>query len=195
MVFATPEQAGSDRAILYMHGLCGEALAFRTWSSAVAPWGTLVALQGDIPCDVPYRFSWNYDARSLQARIERALDGVARARGRAVSHNDLTIIGYSQGALRAEALAKRFSSQYTRVILISGPRPPHLDGFSKHQRIVLMSGAIEDSRELRRAADLLRAKGLAANFFVLPNAGHGDYGPDAEQAMSKTLEWVFGAAP
>ncbi len=113
----------SRRVLVYLHGYCGDVNAVGAFVPAAQAHGTLIALLGDQPCpkDKPGRFKWGSDPYALDQRIQRAIRLVNRAQQLDLDAHDITLFGYSQGALRAESLARYYAQRYPRVIL-GGPR-------------------------------------------------------------------------
>src|SRR3954447_14184833 len=90
------------RVIVYLHGYCGDVNAVGAFVPAAAAHGALIALLGDQPCkDKPGRFKWTSDAHALDQRIQRAIRLVNRAHQWDLDSRDVTLFGYSQGAVRA----------------------------------------------------------------------------------------------
>ena len=86
------------RALVYLHGYCGDVNAVRAFVPAAAAHGTLIALLGDQPCpDKPGRFKWSDDVHGLDERIKRAVRLVNHALNLELDARDLTLFGYSQG--------------------------------------------------------------------------------------------------
>src|SRR5205085_1178971 len=120
--------------------------------------------------------SWTPDIEALDLRIERTFYelGVRPLR-------DVTLIGYSQGASRVEALARKFPDRYTRLVLMAGPSPPSVRTLKSLRAVVTMAGE-RDRRDLMRAgAEAFRAAGVPATFQLIPEARHGEMGPHPEQ--------------
>jgi predicted esterase len=182
---------GDRRAIVYLHGVCGRVEAFRAWERAAVRHGTVVALLGDAPCDGTGRFSWGPDVARIDARVTAALRAVGEVRGAPLDASDVTVIGYSQGSLRAAALARRFPGRYRRVVIAASPTTPTPDGLQR-VRAALVGGGLDRRQHLFDAARAFRAAGLDASYFELPGAHHGEYGPDAERAMGDVLTWLEG---
>jgi len=160
--------------------------------------GTLIALLGDQPCkDKPGRFKWSNDIRGLDARIERAVRLVNRAQGLHLDPHDITLFGYSQGAVRAESLARFYASHYPRVILGGPPRRPKPAHFARIRVIAVFGGELEDTRDMLGGADDLIAAGFRARFFLLPGVDHGDFGGELEgnRALGEILAFVDGDQP
>src|SRR5579859_4894471 len=103
--------------MVFLHGMCGHALGYAQsfqWNAAKK--GTLIAPQGDKSCGGPWSM-WSGDLDTLDARIVSAF----RALGHDDPIDDVLVIGYSQGAVRAEGLARKWPKRYTRLILMAGP--------------------------------------------------------------------------
>jgi predicted esterase len=193
-VYVAHAPPGEQRAIVYLHGRCGDVLAFRAWARAAARYGTLIALQGDVPCKGGWRSTWSYDMAGLDRRIHRAIEAVSAARGSPLDAASITLVGYSLGAARVEGLAKRFPGRYERAILIAGPSPPEASSFPGAAAVVLMAGDRDRRRHLQEAAAALLAGGVPARFMLLPGARHGEYGPAGERVMGEALAWAFARA-
>src|SRR5882724_11201130 len=75
-----PAAEPGRRALVYLHGYCGDVNAVGAFVPAAAAHGTLLALLGDQPCsDKPGRFKWSGDIHGLNERIQRAVRLVNRA--------------------------------------------------------------------------------------------------------------------
>jgi pimeloyl-ACP methyl ester carboxylesterase len=118
-----PAAIPGRRVIVYLHGYCGDVNAVGAFVPAAAAHGALIALLGDQPCkDKPGRFKWSSDTHALDQRIQRAIRLVNRAHHWDLDPSDVTLFGYSQGAVRAEALVRYYAKRYPRVILGGPPR-------------------------------------------------------------------------
>src|SRR5829696_387903 len=101
-VLALRATRGSER-VVFLHGMCGEADSYlRAFRLAASRFGRMIALQGDLDCpDQPGRGrTWSKDIRALDRRIETAWRVIGDQR----PLNDVVVVGYSLGAVRAEAL-------------------------------------------------------------------------------------------
>ena len=188
----------SRRVLVYLHGYCGDVNAVGAFVPAAAAHGTLIALLGDQPCkDKPGRFKWSSDTHSLDERIQRAIRLVNRAHSWDLDVSDVTLFGYSQGAVRAEALSRYYAKRYPRVILGGPPRRLKTEHFKHAQAIAVFGGELENTREMVSGAEDLIADGFRAHFFLLPGVDHGDFGGElaGNLALSEILEFVSAPAP
>jgi pimeloyl-ACP methyl ester carboxylesterase len=62
------------------------------------------------------------------------------ALGHAEPIGDIIVIGYSQGATRAESLARRFPDVYTRLVPMGGPYAADPHGLESLRAAVAMAG-------------------------------------------------------
>jgi pimeloyl-ACP methyl ester carboxylesterase len=179
-------RGGPDR-IVFLHGLCGHGLGYaQSFQNTAAERGALVAPQGDVPCgDGPWA-RWSADLDALDARITQAFVAL----GHAQPIVDRIVIGYSQGATRAESLARRFPDRYTRVVLIGGPYAAKATGLSHLRAAVTMAGD-RDRRDLMQAgARVLEAAKIPATFLLIPGASHGSMGSNPERTMAEVFAWI-----
>lgn len=192
VVFAPP---GEDDAMLYLHGVCGDPTAPGSFADAIAEFGTLVSLRGDEACDGSARRRWSNDLDGIDRRATRALARVAEVRGEPLDGAALTLLGYSQGALRAEALAGRFPRRYPRVLLMGGPHAPDPKNLASASAVVLMAGERDAGAHLRDGAKRLGEGGIPARFIEIPEARHGEYGPRASETLREALAWAYASRP
>ncbi|MEI9951498.1 MAG: hypothetical protein WDO74_21600 [Pseudomonadota bacterium] len=186
------------RVLVYLHGYCGDVNAVGAFAPVAAAHGTLIALLGDQPCkDKPGRFKWSRDTHALDQRIARAIRLVNRAHHWDLDAGDVTLFGYSQGALRAEALVRYYGRRYPRVILGGPPRRLAVEHFKHVKAIAVFGGELEDTHDMQAGAEDLSAAGFQARFFLLPGVGHGDFGGElaGNLALSEILEFVSAPAP
>ncbi|MGC4069254.1 MAG: hypothetical protein QM784_32315 [Polyangiaceae bacterium] len=173
--------------LVFLHGMCGHGLGYaQAFQYSAAKKGTLIAPQGDLSCGGPWS-KWSSNISALDARIQTTF----RKLGFADPIVDVVVIGMSQGATRAEALARNYPKRYTRLISMAAPtslRPfdlPNLDG------AVLMAGE-RDRRDLMRASErALKSSGVPAQFMLIPEATHGAMGPTPELTMGAALDWLW----
>jgi len=188
-------EASSREAIVYLPGLCGDITAVDSWAHAASRHGTLVAVNGDLRCRGGRRYRWSTNLAAIQRRIDRALEVVRASRGGQLRTRQLTLIGYSQGATRAQALAARYPERYPRVLLGSPPVRPSEQKLSGVQAVAVVGGQLEHKAKMREGVAELRDAGEPVRFLVLPDAGHGHYGPEADRVMGQALDFLFQSAP
>lgn len=173
--------------LAFLHGMCGHGLGYaQAFQFSAAKKGTLIAPQGDLSCGGPFS-KWSSDVTALDARIVKVFQALVEPDDAA----EVAIIGMSQGADRAVALAKRYPHRYTRLISMDAPaalRPGQL----RHLRAaVMMAGALDRRDLMRQSAQALTASGVPATFMIIPQARHGEMGPTAEQTMGAALDWLW----
>ena len=176
------------RAMVFLAGMCthpgGYVMAFQ---HTAASRGDLVGLQGDVSCggDGAMRM-WSSDLEKLDRRIDAAFV----AAGLPVP-SEVLVIGYSQGAERAERLMERWPTKYTRAILIASPITPSPARLHGTAAIALMAGSFDIAQARMRdaAAPLVRA-GIPARYSVIPKAHHGELGDTPEDTMRAALDFV-----
>ncbi len=178
-------------AIVYLHGRCTEpAIDVERIAQATSHHGTLLAPQGDEACPGGKGFRWTTDIEAIQSRIDRALQAVAAVRGGALDPSQITLIGYSEGAARAEALAHAFPARYPRVILIGAPTAPTAANLAGAHAVALLAGQKDRQDLMKIGLQSLEHASKPARFFELPGAEHGEFGPEGERVMSEVLDFV-----
>jgi predicted esterase len=182
-------EPSNSRALVYLHGRCGRIHAVDAWPEAARAYGTLIALRGDKPCPEQRR-RWGTDIDELHQRILKALRAIKKLRRGALATDEVTLFGYSQGATRAEGLARRYPRIYRRVILGGPPTQPSPAHLSRALAIAVFGGDSETTEKMQLGAEELIAAGKKARFFTIPCAGHGDFGPEAERVMAEILSFV-----
>lgn len=172
--------------LVFLHGMCGHGLGYaQSFQFSAAKAGTLIAPQGDVSCGGVWS-KWSNDVAKLDARIVAAF----RELGHAEPIDDVTVIGMSMGATRAEQLIRRFPERYTRLIAMAGPNVVDARGLHQLRAAVLMAGE-RDRRDLMKASErVLRARGVPAQFMLIPEATHGAMGPVPEQTMGAALAFL-----
>ena len=151
---------------------------------AAAAHGGIVALQGDTPCRDGSR-RWSPDTIGTAARIDAAL----RAAG-FDDLSDITLVGYSQGAERAEWLAHRFPAKYTRFILMAGPILPSHARFSEAHGVVTLAGYGDVRENMANGAKRLRRSAIPAIYMELPGLEHGQLAPGANEVVGLAFDWL-----
>lgn len=193
-VYVAHANASITRAIVYLHGVCGDVFAVRSWLGAATRFGTLVAPLGDKPCPGGKRFKWAGSTADLQSRIERALAAVKTARGGNLDVEQPILFGYSQGASRAEFLVERYPARYSLLVLGGAPLQPSTARLRSARHIALLGGEREPRAHMERGLAELRRAERSVRLFVLPGAGHGEYGTDAARVLSEVFEWLLVSA-
>jgi predicted esterase len=175
---------GNDR-IVFLHGLCGHGLGYlQSFQFAAAKHGMAIAPHGDLACNGPWR-SWSIDLVAIEQQIEDSFAVLGEAEPRA-----MTLIGYSLGATRAEALARKYPDRYDALVLIAAPTAPQPSKLSGLRAAAMMAGSRDRQELMKSAVKRYTRAGIASRFFVLPGAAHGEMGPEAERVMDEVLAWV-----
>ena len=185
----------TSQAIVYLPGLCGDITAIDSWAKAASRYGTLIAVNGDIRCHGSQRYRWSANLARIQRRIDRALELVKKSRAGRLRTRQLTLMGYSQGATRAQALAARYPDRYPRVLLGSPPVIPSRRKLSAARAVAIVGGQLEPRGRMQAGARVLEDAGEPVRFLLLPDAGHGHYGPEANRIMGEALGFLFRTAP
>lgn len=179
------------RTMLFVPGMCvhpgGYVMSFQHAASAR---GELVSVQGDVSCggDGTMR-RWSYDLEAMDRRIDAAFAAAGLGEPR-----DVIVIGYSQGAERAEKLVARWPAKYSRAVLIASPLTPSPRLLRRARGVALLAGTLDGSREsMRGAVEPLRRAGVLAAYFPIVGARHGEMGKTPEDTMRQALDFVEGA--
>jgi pimeloyl-ACP methyl ester carboxylesterase len=181
------EPHGRER-LVFLHGMCGHALGYaQSFQFSAARWGTLIAPQGDRICGKAPWALWSADIDALDARIVEAF----RALGEPLPIDDIVLMGYSQGATRAEALARKHPQRYTRLVLLGAPSATRANGLRALRGAVMMAGEHDRQDQMKAGVRALTAIGIPCTFIQIPEATHGAMGPTPEQTMGEALEWLF----
>ena len=176
--------------LVFLHGRCGHALGYaQSFQFAAAKRGRLVAPQADVVCGGGPWAKWSRDVKALHERIERAFIAL----GDAPPIDDICVIGYSQGATRAEALAREFPDSYSRLISIGAPGVANPQGLTHLRSALMMAGERDRQDLMKTGAQRLAAAKIRAEFRLIPEATHGSMGPHPEQTMQEALDWVYAA--
>jgi len=173
-----------NKAVM-LAGMCANpAWYLNTFAYAAVEYGDFVGLQGDVVCGGSST-KWSSNSPLIERRMTQAFDEAGMGDLR-----DVTVVGYSQGAERAEWLAAYDPSRFTRFVLIGGPIVPSVERFAHAHAVVLMAGSLDLQTLMREGAERLSKAGIPATFMVLPGARHGDMGPKAQEMMGKALSWL-----
>lgn len=174
--------------MVFLHGMCGHGLGYaQSFQRAAAKRGTLIAPQADVPCsnNGPWA-KWSKDVAGLDGRIAEAF----RKLGHADPITDVIAIGYSQGATRAETLARTFPERYTRLVLMGGPYAAKAQGLGTLRAAVAMAGDRDRRDLMQQSARVLTAAKVPATFLLIPDAPHGSMGSDPERTMDEMFDWM-----
>lgn len=190
--FVVHGAAGVTRAMVYLHGVCGNVDKVRDWTDVASHHVTTIAIYGNKPCPTSSsRFSWNQDVELIHQLIQSALTQVAEARDGQLDVSRVIVFGYSQGASRAERLAERYPERYPWVILGGPPATPRLEQLRGLQRLAILVGSEERQEHLADVAAAFTASGLPTHFDVFAGAVHGVFGRSAPVVMDRTLRWLL----
>jgi pimeloyl-ACP methyl ester carboxylesterase len=181
---------GPDK-LVFLHGMCGHGLGYaQSFQHAAARRGTLIAPQADVVCGEGPGAKWSQDVAALDARITAAF----RALGFSEPITDICVLGMSQGATRAAALARAFPERYTRLVSMGAPTAVDPSGLTRLRSAVLMVGSRERKDLMRSSEQALQRKGVPAKSLVIPDADHAGMGPSPEQTMAEALGWLWDNA-
>jgi predicted esterase len=187
-VYVTRGGRPGPAKLVFLHGLCSSGQGYaQSFQESAAKKGTLIAPQGDVLCGKGPASSWSSNVESLNARVVDAFQKL----GESGPVEDVTVIGYSQGATRAVALARAYPERYSRLILMGGPERPSPQGLSHLVSVVTMAGERDRQDLMRAGARSFERAGMPATFMVIPEAVHGSMGPNPEKTMDHALDWLF----
>ncbi|HEY6081621.1 MAG TPA: hypothetical protein VIW29_22555, partial [Polyangiaceae bacterium] len=190
--YVLPGDAGDQRVIIYLHGMCGDVAAADYFRGAVRAHGTLLALRGDTHCSGE-RFKWRDDPSTIVRRLRAALASVSQAKRVQLALEGALLFGYSQGADRAEKLAWQYPKLFPRLVLGGPPMKASPTKLARAVRVAVLGGELETTGNMRAGADALQAAGIDCRFFTLECAYHGYYGTSAETQLGEVLTWVSGS--
>jgi pimeloyl-ACP methyl ester carboxylesterase len=188
----THASAEINHAIIYLHGMCGNSRGADPWADLAAQRGTLIVLRATVPCPDRPGYKWPTDIELIQRQIDAALDLVAEKRGGRLEKRVLSIVGYSQGAHRAEKLAALAPQRYPLVVLGGPPTAPSPELLGPTHRIAILGGELEDTTHMEAGRLDLAQAGVTTRFFLLPGAHHGDYGPHGRRVMQEVFAFLDG---
>lgn len=177
-----------DGRLVFLHGMCGHAHGYaQSFQHAAAHYGTLISPQADRLCGGGPWAKWSHDVEALDRRIVDAF----RRLGHPDPIDDIAIIGYSQGATRAETLARRWPERYTRLISIGAPDAPSGRGLKGLKAAVMMAGEFDRRDQMHRGVRSMVGHGVPSTFVLIPGARHGAMGNTPEQTMATALDWLW----
>jgi predicted esterase len=173
--------------MLFIPGMCVHPGGYvASFQNTAASRGDLVALQGDVSCggDGSAR-QWSPNLRAMDTRIEEAFHvaGIGEV-------EDVVVIGYSQGAERAERLVARWPEKYRAAILIASPIEPLPHDFKSALAVVTMAGTRDFQGKMRAAVGPLKRANVPSVFLSIPDAQHGQMGSAPEETMAEALDFV-----
>ncbi|MDB4937797.1 MAG: uncharacterized protein JWP87_4769 [Labilithrix sp.] len=183
-------RGASERRLqmIFLPGMCVHPGGYvQAFQHTAASRGDLVGLQGDVSCggDGSAR-RWSSDLEALDRRIGAAF----RATGLGEPRN-VVVIGYSQGAERAERLVARWPDKYDRAILIGSPVVPSPRTLRRAKAVVLMAGTYDVAvAPMRSAVGPLQSASIPATFLEITGARHGQMGVEPERTMEAALDFV-----
>ena len=185
--------AEKRNVLVFLHGRCSHPdVDIASWAQIASLEGTLLVPRADQPCpgvDADVR-RWTGDLDQIQARIDAALAVVGASRAGGVDTGTITLIGYSEGSARAEALAGRSPERYRRVILIGSPEIPSPVHLGQTLAVAFLAGEKDRQDLMRSGQRALETGGKHARFFELPGAEHGEFGPEGGRVMGEALTWL-----
>lgn len=187
---------GSRRVAFYLPPKCTDPMpSFQGWAIEAAADTTVIGIGGDQPCPHTPYFQLAGDAAHLAARVDAAVKAVSAQLPGGLDTNALVLVGYSQGAAKAEDLAAHSPQHFPRVVLIGAPDPPSVSHLG-HARVVATMAGERDRRDLMMTGTAaLTHAGIPSRFFLLPGAAHGEMGPEGGKIMREVLAWVWQTAP
>lgn len=184
-------QAEKREALVYLHGMCGNPQGADPWLDLALERGTLIVVRATEKCPDRPGYKWPTEVELIQERIDRALAIVKEQRGGVLDTEAVTLIGYSQGANRAEKLAGRSPRKYPRLVLGGTPSLPETERFTGVRAVAVLGGEHEDTSHMQEGVLLLKERNINARFFLLPGGHHGDYGPQGRRIMTQVLDFLF----
>jgi pimeloyl-ACP methyl ester carboxylesterase len=166
--------------------MCGHGLGYaQSFQFSAARRGRLIAPQGDLRCGQGDWAKWSANVEALEERIQASFANLNTEPGPAL------VMGYSQGATRAEQLARSHPERYAWLIAIGAPSAPSPQGLRHLQRAVMMAGERDRQDLMRSAASAFDRAGIPTIFLELPEASHGAMGREPERTMSQAFAWLF----
>jgi predicted esterase len=155
-----------------LHGWCGHGMGvLQSFAFAAAKVGPFIALQGNAHCGQGALRGWSNDPVATDRRIDAAL----REYLGASPPSEVVLVGLSQGAEVAVALARRFPEKYKRLVLGSGPliEPPM--GLRGLTGAYFLVGQNENQRPTRETQQRWKNAGLSVELQIISGAGHADF--------------------
>lgn len=180
-----------SHALVYLHGMCGNPRGADGWLDLATQRGTFIVVRANEKCPERPGYKWPKDVEPIHARIQDALAVVRAERNGLLDDSAVTLIGYSQGAHRAERLAESYPNFYPRVVLGGPPTSPEPVRLARALRVAVLGGELEENAHMLAGAQALQDAGIPARFFLLQGAHHGGYGPKGHAVMKEVLDWMY----
>lgn len=173
----------------FLAGMCAHPAGYvEAFRNAAAERGNLVTVQGDAPCGTDGLRSWSTDLGKLDKRIMAAFEAAGLGQP-----TEIALIGYSQGAERAERLVARWPDKYTRAVLIASPVNPNAPTFKQSKAVVMMAGTHDAAKPaMEKAATRFESERIKSTFVELSDAEHGAMGSAPEKQMDRALDFLEG---
>jgi pimeloyl-ACP methyl ester carboxylesterase len=180
--------AHAQRAVgVVLHGWCSHGMGFlQAFQWAAVEVGPFIALQGEHRCGSGPMRGWAIDPAQTDRRIDAALTAYLGA----APPSEVVLVGSSQGAELAVALARRYPAKYRRLVLMSGPRPVAVAGLSGLQGAYFLVGEHESRAAAQRSRSALRAAGLAAELHVIAGGGHADFHGQGDALLREAFAFL-----
>lgn len=187
---------GSRRVAFYLPPKCTDPMpSFQGWAVEAAADTTVIGISGDQACPHTPYFQLSGDPAHLAARVDAAIHAVSTQLPGGLDTSTLVLVGYSQGASKAEDLAAHSPQRFPRVVLIGAPDAPTVSHLG-HTRVVATMAGERDRRDLMMTGTAaLTHAGIPSRFFLLPGAAHGEMGPEGGKVMREALTWAWQTAP
>ncbi len=185
-VFVVRGAQGRERFV-FLHGMCGHGLGYaQSFQYAAAEKGTLLAPQADVSCG-GFGAKWSMDVAALDKRIVLAFEKL----GDPGPIEDICVIGMSQGATRAAALARNYPERYTRLVSMGAPTEVKVAGLERLRAAVMMVGSRERKDLMLASERGLKRAGVPTTSIIIPDADHAAMGPHPEETMASVLDWLW----
>ncbi len=196
LAYAPADTAGPRPAIVYLHGMWASPEdSCPLFETAATPFGFLVCPRGNAP--LGDGTMWAGTPADAAHSVRAALDAAAAlAPGKLDRSGDGTLLGYSNGAYFAAALARAEPGRWTSLVLMSmkldlDPGPLRAAGV---RRVVLAAADRDGARASMEAlARRLDSGGLQARFMSLGPGGHEFPPSDLGRSMCEAIAWVRAA--
>ena len=189
---AVAPRAVAKKPVIFLHGMCaGPKEDLDAWGHVAEAHGTIIPVKGDVPCpDKPGQLKWSMDVDAIDAKIDEAVKAAADARGEKLEPTDMIVIGESMGAARAEMLAAKFPEKYSRLVLVGSPQTPSAQKLRGVKAVANLAAEKEPQSMMKAGTRALENVGTPTRFWEIPDATHGNYGPEGERIMNEAIDFV-----